>query len=228
MSDKIEILKQTPLFGGLSASVLSETASRMVEKRLDRDGILFLAGDDAKGLFVIAEGSVRAFRTGYDGREQVIHVERAVTTIAEVAVFDDGPYPSTAAAEEPSRVFFIAREDIRSLSMRHPELALAAARLLATRLRKCAELVESLSLREVGQRIAKIFLGEAVANGVRDRRCVRFDQKLTHRQLAARIGTVREVVSRSIGRLQADGLIAISGKTVTIPDIEALRLYAGG
>jgi len=185
-----------------------------------------MAGEPAEGLFVIAEGSVRAFRTGMDGREQVIHVERAVTTIAEVPVFDNGDYPSTVAAEEPALLLFIRKGDIRSACIQHPELALTAAKVLAARLRRCAELVESLSLREVGQRVAKLFLDEAAARGVKTAAGVRFDQKLTHNQLAARIGTVREVVTRAIMRLQVQGLVEADGKKITIPDAEALRAYA--
>ena len=163
--DKKELLRQTTLFCDLDDSILDVLVSGSAEKRLARNEILFLAGDEAAGLYVIAEGSVRAFRTGIDGREQVIHVEKAVTTIAEVPVFDNGMYPSTVAADEESRVLFIAKEKVRAACLQHPQLAISAARLFASRLRKCAELVESLSLREVGQRLAQLLLEEAAKSG---------------------------------------------------------------
>ena len=186
-----------------------------------------MAGDEAAGLYVVIEGSVRAFRTGADGREQVIHVEKAVTTIAEVPVFDNGVYPSTVAAEEESRVLFIAKEKVRAACLEHPQLALAAARLFASRLRNCAELVESLSLREVGQRLAQFLLDQAERTGKPSSGGVTFRQELTHNQLAARIGTVREVVSRVMFRLQEQGLITAKGRAIAIPDREALETYAG-
>jgi CRP/FNR family transcriptional regulator len=223
---KIEILRRTELFQDLDENVLRALSSRAVEKRLERNEILFLAGEKARGLYVIAEGSVRAFRTAQDGREQVIHVERAVTTIAELPVFDDGNYPSTVAAEEPALVYFLDKREVFSLCLRHPQIALAATRLLAKRLRKCAELVETLSLREVGQRIARVLQEEAQAGGARTPEGVRFKQRLTHNQLAARVGTVREVVTRALTRLQNQGLIVIEGKQVLIPDTESLIAYA--
>ena len=226
-TDKKELLKQTALFRDLDDSILDFLAVGSVEKRLARDEILFLAGDQATGLYVIVEGSVRAFRTGGDGREQVIHVEKAVTTIAEVPVFDDGVYPSTVAAEEGSRVLFIAKEKIRAACLKHPQLAIAAARLFAMRLRNCAELVESLSLREVGQRLAEFLLDQAKKNGKPSGDGVTFRQELTHNQLAARIGTVREVVSRVMLRLQQQGLLVTKGRVITIPDRPALERYAG-
>jgi hypothetical protein len=76
-------------------------------RRFSKDELLFVAGDEALGLYVIVEGSVRAFRESLDGREQVIHVEAAGATIAEVPVFDDGNYPSTVAAQEDTETLFI-------------------------------------------------------------------------------------------------------------------------
>lgn len=226
-ADRAELLRQTGLFHDLDDSILQFLALGAVEKRLGRNEILFLAGDEAAGLYVIIEGSVRAFRTGSDGREQVIHVEKAVTTIAELPVFDNGTYPSTVAAEEESRVLFITKEKVRDACLEHPQLALAAARLFASRLRHCAELVESLSLREVGQRLAEFLLDQAKENGKPDNGRITFRQSLTHNQLAARIGTVREVVSRVMFRLQEQGLISSKGRVITIPDRAALERYAG-
>ena len=221
------LLRQTALFRDLDESILDSLAHGSVEKRLARNEILFLAGDVATGLYVVIEGSVRAFRTGADGREQVIHVEKAVTTIAEVPVFDNGVYPSTVAAEEDSRLLFIAREKVLAACLEHPQVALAAARLFASRLRKCAELVESLSLREVGQRLAEFLLDQAEKIGRPTNSGITFRQELTHNQLAARIGTVREVVSRVMFRLQEQGLIIAKDKMITIPDVDALGIYAG-
>lgn len=226
-TDLIDLLKQTLLFRDLDDVILQSLTRGSVEKHLAKDEILFLAGDDASGLYVILEGSVRAFRTGSDGREQVIHAEKAVTTIAELPVFDNGAYPSTVAAEQASRLLFIPKEKVRTACLEHPQLALAAARLFATRLRHCAELVESLSLREVGQRLAEFLLDQARNNGESIDGTVTFRQELTHNQLAARIGTVREVVSRVMYRLQEQGLITAKGRVITIPDRGALERYAG-
>jgi CRP-like cAMP-binding protein len=200
---------------------------KQLGQRLARNEILFMAGDEARGLYVIVEGSVRAFRESIDGREQVIHVERAGTTFAEVPMFDDGAYPSTVAAEEESVILFIDKRDVRNLCLRHPNIALAALRLMASRLRRCAELVEALSLHEVDQRLARLLLEEARSLGKRSDKGVVFELALTNQQISARIGTVREVVSRALSRLQQNELIALSGRVVTILDEKALRSFAG-
>ncbi|HMV50045.1 MAG TPA: Crp/Fnr family transcriptional regulator, partial [Blastocatellia bacterium] len=224
-TEKLAALRRTLLFGELPEAELNALADRAVERRLKRDEILFVAGDEAAGLFVIVGGALRAFREGVDGREQVIHVERAGATIAELPVFDDKPYPSTVAAEEDSTVLFIAKRDVKSLCLSNPVIALAALKLLAGRLRKCAELVEALSLREVDQRLARWLLAESRVRGKRTAEGLELTLVLTNQQIAARIGSVREVVSRALARLQNNGLIVVEGRRVTIGDEQALAVF---
>jgi CRP/FNR family transcriptional regulator len=225
-ADKIAALKQTALFAELDEADLRALAERASEHRLARDEILFVAGDEAIGLYVVVEGAVRAFRESLEGREQVIHVERAGATIAEIPVFDDGPYPSTVAADEETTLLFIDKRDVKRLCIEHPQIALKALKLLAGRLRRCAELVEQLSLHEVDQRLARLLLAEARMRGVRSASGIRFDLALTNQQIAARIGTVREVVSRALTRLQQNGLIAVEGRRITVSNVDALAVYA--
>jgi len=225
--DKIEALRCTAVFGGLSAAELDALARKCIEHHLAPGEILFVAGDEARGLYVIVEGAVRAFRESLEGREQVIHVERAGATIAEVPVFDGGTYPSTVAADEASIVLFIDKRDVLQLCLEHPKIALAALKLLAARLRHSAELIEALSLREVDQRLARFILEEARARGAHTDSGLAVELILTNQQIASRIGTVREVISRSLARLQQNGLILIEGRRATIPDEQALSVYSG-
>jgi CRP-like cAMP-binding protein len=226
--EKIAALRRTALFGELNEAELAVLAEHAIERRLARDEILFIAGDEAQGLFVICSGALRAFREGVDGREQVIHVERAGATIAELPVFDDKPYPSTVAAEEPTVVLFLDKREVKALCLRYPQIALAGMKMLAGRLRRCAELVEALSLHEVDQRLARWLLSEARLRGVKKEQTIEVTLVLTNQQIAARIGSVREVVSRALNRLQNNGLIMIEGRIIKIADETALAVYAEG
>jgi CRP/FNR family transcriptional regulator len=116
---------------------------------------------------------------------------------------------------------------VRRLCLEHPQIAVAALRLLAGRLRRCAALVEDLSLHEVDQRLAKFLSSEAQTRGVRTGAGILLEMPLTNQQVAARIGSVREVVSRALARLQKNGLIRVEGRQITILDEEALRAYGG-
>jgi len=224
--DKIAALKRTKLFEELDEDTLRVLAERALERRFQKDEVLFVTGEEARGLFVIVDGAVRAFRVSLDGREQVIHVERRGATIAEVPVFDDGTYPSTAAAEEETTTLFIDKRDVRHLFLEHPEISLAALKVLAGRLRRCAELVEALSLREVGQRLARFLLAEARRSGTRTETGLSINLTQTNQQIAARLGSVREVISRAFTRLQHEGLIVVEGRHLLIPDEVALAAFA--
>ena len=214
----IDSLRATALFRDLDEPALVALAARSVERKLARGEILFVGGSEAMGLYVVVEGELRAFRENIDGREQVIHVERAGSTIAEVPVFDGGPYPSTVAANVDSIVLFLDKRDVKRLILEHPHIGLSALSLLAKRLRATSDLVESLALRDVGQRIARVLLAESKARGKRTADGVVVTLGMTNSELAARVGSVREVVSRSFTRLQGEGCIAVMGRSITILD----------
>src|SRR5262249_35289002 len=154
--DRIAALKRTLMFSSLGEAELTVLAERAIEVKLARGEILFMEGEQARGLYCIVEGSVRAFRESLEGREQVIHVESAGATIAEVPCFDEGTYPSTVAGDEDSVLLFIDKRDVRRGCLEHPQIAPAAPRLFAPRLRKSAAPGEDLSLHSGDQRLPKI------------------------------------------------------------------------
>lgn len=221
LAQKVAALARSHLFSGSPPGTL-ESLARLAEFRLLGQGeMLFLAGEPARGLFVIVSGSIRAFRVNAKGREQTIHVEAAGATLAEVPVFDDGNYPATAVAEELSEILFLSKADVQRFLIANPAIALNALRLMAGRLRRHAELVDSLALKDVGQRLGRLLLTEAQTLGTRD-------LDFSNQQLAARIGSVREVVSRTLARLAQNGLIDIDTRArgITILDEQALKRFA--
>ena len=232
--DKAAALGRTVLFGDLLPEELAELATLARKRELAQGEMLVLIGEKAAGLFVIASGRIRAFRVNTQGREQTIHIEREGATLAEVPVFDDGPYPATAVAEEPTTVLFLEKSDIRRFMMQHPQVGLTALKLMAKRLRGHADLVDSLSLQQVGQRLARFLLAQGRDHGSRTNSGLQVDFEFSNEELARRIGSVREVVSRTLTRLERDGLIAQldipkQGKRrrVLIADEAALAHYAG-
>lgn len=223
---RIDALKRTALFGSLTQSVLAEIAERSKALHCRRGEMLFLAGEEAKGLFVVVQGKVRVFQHSPAGREQVMHVDTGGAVIAEVPVFDDGPYPATAACDSDVDVLFISKQDMHAFCAKYSSLALRALRIMAQRVRRHAQLIEALSFHEVGQRLALFLLAEAQrANAASDQRIV-FPLNLSNHQVANRIGSVRDVVARAFARLKHEGLIGTKGRTLIIPDANALKRYA--
>lgn len=222
---RLEALRGTQLFGNASEEALKHLASHAIERHLHQGEILFVGGEVARGLYVAVSGALRAFRESEEGREQTIHVEGAGATFAEVPVFDNGPYPSTVMAEEDSVVLFLEKEIVRRFLLQNPEAALAALGVLADRLRKVTSLLEQLSLQDVAQRLAAMLLEEASKRGeVEDG--VSFSLSAPHQRIAARLGSVREVITRILHRFANEQLIVIHGHRITILNASALRAKA--
>lgn len=220
---RIEILAKSALFQNLPTNALAEIAARGTERKLQQGQILFNANEPADGMYVVLSGSVRAFRENMDGREQTIHVERVGGTLAEVSVFDGGPYPSTTMAEEDSELLLLAKEDVRRFMLAHPEVALTALAIMAKKLRMVASLAEQLALKDVSQRLAMLLLEEAQRKNPKLQDGNSFSLALSHTQLASRLGSVREVVSRSLQKLVQQEVLAIHGHRIVILDLETLR-----
>lgn len=225
VQERIDALRGTQLFGNAPAEALEPLAECAAEHRLHAGEILFLSGDPARGLYVAVSGSLRAFRESDEGREQTIHVERAGATFAEVPVFDDGPYPSTVIAEEESLVLFVKKQDVRQFLLSNPESALSALGLLAGRLRKIALLLEQLSLQDVAQRLAAMLIEEAGRRGKLENG-VSFSLPDSHQKIAARLGSVREVITRILHRFVNERLIEIRGHRIVVLNAAALRARA--
>ena len=223
---RIAALQRTALFGSLTEQAIADVAQRTKELRRQRGEMLFLAGEEAKGLFVVVRGKVRVFQHSSGGREQVMHVDTDGAVIAEVPVFDDGPYPASAACETDVEVLFIEKSDMQEFCVRYPSLALKALRIMAQRVRRHAQLIETLSFHEVGQRLALFLLAEAQRANAASGPRITFPLTLSNHQIADRIGSVRDVVARAFARLKHDGLVETKRRTLIIPDANALKRYA--
>ncbi|MEO6983475.1 MAG: Crp/Fnr family transcriptional regulator [Edaphobacter sp.] len=223
---KIAALQRTKLFGESSRPALAWIAKQAVPMHFKTGEMLFFAGEAVKGLYVVTSGKVRVFQHNTEGREQVMHVDTAAATIGEVPVFDDGPYPASAVAEEDTDVLFLDKKDVRQFCLEHPSFALTALKMMAERVRRHARLVEVLSFHEVGQRLALFLLAEAQSAKPNEADHVAFRLSLSNHEIATRIGSVRDVVSRALARLQNEGLVVVKARAITIVNIRALKQYA--
>ncbi len=219
---RASVLARVPLFTDLSDAELKFLSDRAVTKRYHTGDIIFSEGDPCAGLYVIESGDVRIFKTSAGGREQVLTVEHAGNSIAELPVFDGGAYPASASAAGDAAILFISRQDFRALCLEHPEVALKVLRMVGLRLRRLVGIIEELSFNTIRHRLAALLLRLAREAGGRAGRA-EFTIEASNQELASQIGTVRELVSRNLSRFQAEGLIKMEGKHITIPDLGKLE-----
>jgi CRP/FNR family transcriptional regulator len=206
------------LFTTLSESELQELSRRAVERRFAAEEMLFWEGEACAGIFLILEGSVKVFRTSPGGREVMLSMESAPATVAELPLFDGGPYPASVRVLEPVVSLFIDKTDFQQFCRQYPEVALKVLAVVGRRLRHLVGLIESMTFGSVTQRLARMLLDASNGAGADT-----FNLPATHQEIASRLATVREVVSRNLGRFRAQGLIKIQDRQIEIIDRVGLQ-----
>ena len=226
--DKIVALRKTDLFGGLADDLLIKISGLAGTRHLRPEQVLYSEHDEASALYVVDSGELRSIRQNLEGREQVLSSEHPGAILAAVPVFNGGKFYSTMIADTQSAVLSIEKHLIHQLCREHTELLWNLARVLAHKVRHCAELIESLALRNVEQRTAQHLLSIARERGVPVGEGCLVEMNLTRTQIASRVGSAREVVSRAFAHLQESGLIQMEGRRlVTVPNMRTLGAFAG-
>ncbi|MBI4500989.1 MAG: Crp/Fnr family transcriptional regulator [Gemmatimonadetes bacterium] len=220
MSDPAN-LDTLPLFASLSAETRRQLVARAVERTFPVGAVLFHAGTEPTGIYVVLSGCVRIVRSR-DGRRYVVHTEGPGGTLAELPFFEGGRLPATAVAAEPSRCLILPREALRAAMRDDPAVAWLFLRRLSSRVRELVERLDRASTQGIPARLAAFLLTreESAQGGP-------FTLGLTQAELAEELGTVREVVVRGLGRLRNSGIMGSAGRgRYVIRDATALRALA--
>ena len=217
------VLRKTQLFAKLTDAEMRTLCARVSKRQFGRGETLFSEGDECRGLFVVAAGKIRIFKLSAAGREQVLAIEEPGSSFAELPVFDGGVYPASASALEETEVLFISRKDFQNYCREHPEVALKVLAVVGSRLRRLVAIIEDLSFTTVRHRLISLLLRLVNTSGTPTKQGVRLELSETHQDLAAELGTVRELVSRNLSRLQAEGLLELNGRTILVKDLPELK-----
>jgi CRP/FNR family transcriptional regulator len=220
--DLASVLGQTALLSGLSQPELQMLASRTIRKLFSAGELLFSEGEPCHGLHIIARGKVRIFKTSMSGREQVLAVNTPGESVAELPVFDGGPFPASAVATEDAEIAYISRRDFQAYCMEHPEVALKVLQVVGARLRRLVGIIEELSFTTIRQRLIAALVKLAQSEGTKTARGIEFQLPSTHQELANQLGTVRELISRNLMRLQAEGLLDVDARQIVVKDMKGL------
>ena len=215
-----DTIRNTPYFSGLSESVLASVSRHFFEKKAVRGDILVFEGEPADALYFVIEGVVKVFKTSADGKEQILRIIRPGDSFNDVPVLSGGVNLASAAAMSVAVLNAIRKKDLEDVSREYPQIALNVIKVLSQRVQEMIELVEDLSFRNVSGRVAKILL-ENIGNGDGER------PRLTQQEMAAMIGTAREMVGRSFRNLEEEGAIRIERNRIIIADKEILKKIAG-
>lgn len=181
--------------------------------------MLFLADEKPAGLNIVTAGQVKIFvLSAQTGREVILAVEGPYNAVAELPSLDGGTYPANAQAVGATDVLFLEQSAFLGVLHERPEVSLYLVRTLGKRLRRLVNLIEQLSFQEVVHRLASYLL-EYAASGLP----LELEANAT---IAARLGTVPELISRNLSRLHQSGVITLVQRRVTCIDYPLLRELA--
>jgi CRP/FNR family transcriptional regulator len=214
---KLKALRKNSYFDDLSEERLKEIAAQTQLRGFERGEVLFWEDDPCAGLHIIEEGSVKLYRLSPQGRQYIIRVLQEGDTCNEVPAFDGGANPVNVETLERSRVWVIDAGLLRSLVRAHPDFALKVLSNFGKNLRGLVRMVSEMAFYQVTNRLARL-ISELPAEEPRPH--------LTQEQLAAQLGTVREVVARSLKELERSGAIRIEDRRIHIADDTVLRQWS--
>jgi len=220
MKATVQALRSISLFAGLPDDVLSCVARAAVRRAYGPGETIIVEGDDCRAAYFVVEGQVRVCRTSPGGREQVL------TRLGPRRAFNTVPpflprRANHATVHAVTRVvlYAVPADDLLRLASECPELALALLRDFADRLDHLTNLVEDLSLRTVRGRLARFLLEQAEAGAV--------TRHWTQGEIAAHLGTVRDMVGRTLRSFADAGLVRLERQRIVLLDREGLEDEAG-
>lgn len=221
--DTLKHLQDIPLFQGLSSAVL-EALSRRVLIGTYQPGEMILAETDlVKSFFVVLSGQVKLSKSSTEGKEQTLHLLGPGEPFGLCTAFATSDFPAEVLALKKSDILTIPGPVVDEIVTKEPELLLNILRVLSRRLKESMALVESLSLKEIPQRLAAF----VAALDRKDHRGW-VELPVTHRELSKILGATPEALSRALRRLQDDGLLEVQGRIITILNSAALKELAEG
>lgn len=220
-SEKIKTLSANPYFQGLSEASLRQISGKMSLRRYDRGEVLFWEGDACAGLHIIERGSVKLFRISPHGRQHIVRVLQEGDTCNEVPVFDGGANPVNVEALEETTAWVVEAEAVRELMRKDPEFMQKTIQNLARMMRHLVRMASDLAFFQVTNRLARL-IEEIPPKELSGSGGIRWTQD----QLAARLGTVREVVARSLRELERSGAIEVENRRILIKDAGVLEQWA--
>lgn len=219
-SEKLKTLAANPYFQGLSEPALQQLAAEMTLRKYERNEVLFWEGDPCAGLYILQQGSVKLFRISPQGRQHIIRVLQEGETCNEVPVFDGGPNPVNVEALEETSAWVVEVAAVQNLMRTDPEFMLKTVQNLAARMRHLVKMVSEMAFYQVTNRLARL-IAEIPAEELSGTGSLRWTQD----QLAARLGTVREVVARSLRELERSGAIEAENRKIIVKNREVLQQW---
>jgi CRP/FNR family transcriptional regulator, cyclic AMP receptor protein len=219
--DEQELLRTVPIFSELSDADIASLARLTSRRSCPKDTVVFFENEEGDSFFIIVDGRIKVTILGDDGREVILSVLGRGDFFGEMALLDNEPRSATAIAVEDTELLSLHRNDFQGVLTDNRSIMSALIKILTARLRRANHQISTLALLDVYGRVARVIVDTARDEGKRLKDGRIAFRRATHQEIANRIGTTRETVTRMLKDLERQGLIHIDGKEVVVqPDFE--------
>ena len=217
MEKALQTLRKISYFAEIEENLQHELAHQATRLSVEQGQIVLLEGEQSEAVYVVESGWLKSSKSSQNGREHVIKFLGSGETFNELSVLIEAENQTTVTALEPSVLFVMRRPAIQRVLERHPELARKIIQRLAGRVQFLLSMIEDLSLRSIEARLARYLVEQASDNHMLYR-----PKWATQAELANHLGTVPNVLNRSLKNLEQANLIAVKRHQIEIIDLPAL------
>lgn len=192
-----------------------------------KGAILFLEGEQARGVFCLFQGEVKQSISSSVGKRLIVRIAKAGEMLGLMAALAASPYEVTSEAIYPCEAAFLRRDDLLRLITKHPEASQFVARQISTQYQATYEQLRTVGLSSSAhKRLARFLLSWAAGTEeAKDGAIIRLP--LTHEEIGEFIGTTRETVTRILSKFRQRHLISLHDSRLMIPSREALETFVG-
>jgi CRP/FNR family cyclic AMP-dependent transcriptional regulator len=221
--DDQELLRTVPIFSELTDGDIASLSRLASRRRFPKDTVVFFENEEGDSFFMILEGRIKVTILGDDGREVILSMLGPGDFFGEMALLDNEPRSATAIAVEETELLSLHRTDFQTVLTDNRSITTALIKVLTARLRRANQQISTLALLDVYGRVARVIVDMAREEGRRLRDGRIAFRRATHQEIANRIGTTRETVTRMLKDLERQGLIHIEGKEIVVePNFEKM------
>jgi CRP-like cAMP-binding protein len=218
--DDRELLRTVPIFSELSETDVTSLAQLLARRKYPKDAVVFFENEEGDSFFMIVQGRIKVTILGDDGREVILSMLGPGDFFGEMALLDNEPRSASAIAAEESELLSLSRADFQGVATKR-SITGALIKVLTARLRRANHQISTLALLDVYGRVARVILDMAREEGRRLKDGRIAFRRATHQEIANRIGTTRETVTRMLKDLERQGLIQVDSKEIVVgPDFE--------
>ena len=217
MAVQLDLLKKVDYFYDLSLDELDSISKFVSEQRVEEDEVFLSEGKKSNYLYFVISGVVKIYKSSAEGREQVLNLAVSGESLNDVSTFNGNITAARCVAMTPAIVYKIRKKDMKIIVKKHPQVARNALKVLASKVRRDALLVRDISFSNITDRLAKMLLRYFTG--------AETDAWpwLTQRDMAAIVGTTREVVNRSLKDMEGKGAIRLKRRGVVIINKDVLE-----